>query len=299
PELAFGITAQELLGEPILLIKTAWGGQSLAVHFRSPSSGPYPQTAANARKFDTKEKRKQLEEATGARYRQLVAHVNLVLADIERVYPDYDASQGYELAGFAWFQGFNDLVDRSTYPNRDQPGGYDQYGEWLANLIRDLRRDLNAPTMPFAIGVLGTGGPIEHLEERYQQVHTHFRDAMASPATLPEFLGNVVAVRTGPFWDVNLGEIDKKRDLLRGKARALRSKNKAHENADGFMSPKEIDAFLKNYEQDLFTKEEIALEARGKSNAAYHYLGAATIYSRIGMALARSLLQESGKPPSP
>ena len=41
PELTFGITMQEHVGEPILLIKTSWGGKSLNTDFRPPSAGPY------------------------------------------------------------------------------------------------------------------------------------------------------------------------------------------------------------------------------------------------------------------
>jgi hypothetical protein len=32
----------------------------------------------------------------------------------------------------------------------------------------------------------------------------HFRDAMAAPAALPEFAGNVAAVRTEVYWDKEL-----------------------------------------------------------------------------------------------
>ena len=66
---------------------------------------------------------------------------------VKRVVPDYDAAQGCELAGFAWFQGWNDLVDGSTYPNREKPGGYDAYRVAIAHFIRDVRRDLNAPKL--------------------------------------------------------------------------------------------------------------------------------------------------------
>ena len=67
-----------------------------------------------------------------------------VLRDIKRVVPDYDPKQGYELAGFVWFQGFNDLVDDWTYHDQMKPGGYDQYSELLGHLIRDVRKDLSA-----------------------------------------------------------------------------------------------------------------------------------------------------------
>ena len=41
PEYGFGITIDKALDEPVLIIKTAWGGKSLAVDFRPPSAGPY------------------------------------------------------------------------------------------------------------------------------------------------------------------------------------------------------------------------------------------------------------------
>ena len=99
-------------------------------------------------------------ERTGVYYRLMLEHIHKVLADIRRVYPDYDEKAGYELAGFVWFQGWNDMVDGSTYPSRGQPGSYDTYSENLAHFIRDVRKDLKAPKLPFVIGVMGAGGPI-------------------------------------------------------------------------------------------------------------------------------------------
>ncbi|MBM82005.1 MAG: hypothetical protein CMJ78_15650 [Planctomycetaceae bacterium] len=290
PELAFGITMQESLKQPVLIIKTAWGGQSLAVNYRPPSSGPYKQTEANARRFETEEKREKLKTATGARYRQMIEHVRAVLKNPKRVVPSYDKEQGYEIAGFAWFQGFNDMVDRSTYPTRDQPGGYYQYTECMANFIRDVRKDLNAPKMPFVIGVIGVGGPL-NKDSRYYKVHSNFRQAMAAPASIPEFKGNVVAVQTAPFWDQKLAAIDAKKQQFRGKANALRTKNKNHENADGKMSAADIKAFMVDFEKKLISDEERKLEQRGKSNAGYHYLGSAKTYSQIGQAFAQALLK--------
>ena len=40
PEFTFGLTMEKRLGEPILIIKTAWGGRSLHTDFRPPSAGP-------------------------------------------------------------------------------------------------------------------------------------------------------------------------------------------------------------------------------------------------------------------
>lgn len=60
--------------------------------------------------------------------------------DLLRVVPDYDPEQGYELAGFVWFQGFNDYVDGWTYPERNRPGGYDVYADLLGPTRRPRLR---------------------------------------------------------------------------------------------------------------------------------------------------------------
>ena len=206
PEFTFGIYIEKELTEPILIIKTAWGGRSLNTEFRPPSAGPYmlpkviqeewdrhPQGAHGIPKLEDRKKwREEKDAASGVFYRMMMDHVKMVLADPKRVCPAYDAKNGYELAGFVWLQGFNDLVDGTTYPGPDKLGRYDVYSDLLAQFIRDVRKDLSAPKMPFVIGVLGVGGMGDN------QV---FRKAMAAPADMPEFRGNVVAVETAPFWD--------------------------------------------------------------------------------------------------
>ena len=187
PELTFGIFMQQALGEPILLIKTAWGGKSLHTDFRPPSAGRFVFSESQLDQF--RKQGKDLEQiqsekmaATGVAYRDMVAHGKKVLGDIRAVYPDYNELAGFELAGFVWFQGWNDMVDGGVYPERGKPGGYDQYSVNLAHFIRDVRSDLDAPELPFVIGVLGVGGPTADYgpaEMRYQAVHQSFRDAMA------------------------------------------------------------------------------------------------------------------------
>ncbi len=57
------------------------------------------------------------DAASGVFYRMMVEHVKKGPRRSARVCPAYDPKQGYELAGFVWLQGFNDLVDGQTYPN--------------------------------------------------------------------------------------------------------------------------------------------------------------------------------------
>ena len=293
PEFTFGIYMQKFVDEPILIIKTAWGGKSLHTDFRPPSAGPYEFNEAQLenlkkREVDIKQAKADKAEKTGHYYRLMIKHVKHVLGDIKRVVPDYDAKQGYEIAGFVWFQGWNDMVDSGTYPNRGEPGvGYAKYGQWMADFIRDVRKDLDAPKMPFVIGVMGVGGVIdEDYNPRYKATHANFRAAMAAPTKLPEFKGNVVAVRTGLYWDPILGELVGRWDKVRAKSRAL--------NKSG-LSKAEQKAALDKFKAQTYTPEETALREKGTSNAAYHYLGSAKIMAQIGKAFAEALAAAAEK----
>jgi len=289
PELTFGITMQNHVGEPILLIKTSWGGKSLNTDFRPSSAGPYEfnqQQLENYKKRgkDVAEARKEKTERTGVYYRLMLEHIHKVLADIRRVYPDYDAKAGYELAGFVWFQGWNDMVDGSTYPTRGQPGSYDAYSKNLAHFIRDVRRDLKAPKLPFVIGVMGAGGPIAKYgpdQKRYAGIHGEFRKAMAAPAKLPEFKGNVTAVFTENYWDLQLSELVNRNGKVNAKRREL--------SKDQTLTREQRDKAVVNYTGKLFTKRELKILQTGTSNAAYHYLGSAKILAQIGKAFANAL----------
>ena len=289
PELTFGITMQQHIGEPILIIKTSWGGKSLNTDFRSPSAGPYQFNEQQIENFKKRNKdvaaeRKARAERTGVYYRLMLEHIRKVLGDIKRVYPKYDAKAGYELAGFVWFQGWNDMVDGGTYPTRGQPGSYDTYSKNLAHFIRDVRKDLKAPKLPFVIGVMGAGGPIAKYgpdQKRYAGIHGEFRKAMAAPSKLPEFKGNVSAVFTENYWDGQLGELVNRRGQLNAKRREL--------SQDQSLTRAQREKILTEFNAKLFTKEEQAILEAGVSNAAYHYLGSAKILTQIGQAFAESL----------
>jgi hypothetical protein len=266
PEYTFGLTLEERIPNPILLIKTAWGGQTLAGNFRPPSARPYKLNETQIQRFqeagkDPKAEAARINEKVGARYDQMIAHVQDVLANIKRVYPEYDPEQGYEIAGFVWFQGWNDKGDSSTYPNRRKPGGYDLYSQLLAQFIRDVRQDLSALDMPFVIGVMGVGGVLDKEDPR-ARIQQSFRDAMAAPAQLPEFKGNVHAVLTEKYWDNELGRSDAKWQKLKAKKNALRR--------DKALSDEERQAKAEVYQKELFTPEELELREVGISNFGFH-----------------------------
>jgi alpha-galactosidase len=116
----------------------------------------------------------------------MLAEIQDTLSNAKTHFPDY-RGQDFELAGFVWFQGWNDMV------NSDYTAAY---AENMVHFIRDVRRDLNAEGLPFVIGQLGVGGEGEQDKKREA-----FKAAQAAPSELEEFRGNVALVRTDAYWD--------------------------------------------------------------------------------------------------
>jgi hypothetical protein len=304
PEFTFGLAMDAWLEEPVLIIKAAWGGMSLHTNFRPPSAGPYelpkatkdlwaehPQGAHGIpAEADRPKWFADQSAASGEYYRLMMEHVRKVLADPKRVCPAYDPKDGFQVAGFVWLQGFNDLVDSTTYPNSNEPGAYDEYSRLMACFIRDVRKDLSAPKMPFVIGVMGIAG------EKADRQMSIFRKAMAAPASMPEFRGNVAAVETAPFWSAELAAIDEKNQKIEQVRGWLDHKDPNGPNADGKMTDEQKGKYMKKFEADLISPAEATMWKRGASNAGYHYLGCAKTFALMGKALAEANLKMMKKP---
>jgi Carbohydrate esterase, sialic acid-specific acetylesterase len=190
PELGFGTLMGDHDSEPVLLIKTAWGGKSLYRDFRPPSAG-LPGQAVLAKMLADQQKKKpkttaeDVKKQFGFYYRAMLDEVRGTLADLGKQFPEL-AGRRPELAGFVWFQGWNDMI------NSDYTA---EYTKNMAHFIRDVRKDLKAPNLPFVIGQMGVGG--ENPNAKAKQ----FKDAEAAVLELPEFKGNVAVVKTDVFWD--------------------------------------------------------------------------------------------------
>ena len=165
PELGFGHRVGAELDDQVLIIKTAWGGRSLGRNFRPPSSG----LVENPGKADL-------------HYAHMVWSVHQVLAKLPELFPDYEASRGYELSGFVWLQGWNDAIN----------GGFRaEYEKNLINLAKDLRRDLGAAELPFIVGELGQGGP-DDTSGPTTQMRTAQKNAVKA-------VGHAAYVPTSPY----------------------------------------------------------------------------------------------------
>jgi len=180
PELGFGWVLGDALDEPVLLIKTAWGGKSLAIDFRPPSAGKPP--------YSLGEKGDAAIAADpailGKYYRETLALTKAALASIKDLVPGSDGR--YVLSGFGWHQGWNDRINDKFNA---------EYESNMAHFIRDIRKDLGAPALPFVIAETGMSGP----EETHPRALSLMK-AQAAVAERPEFKGNVAFVGTKAFW---------------------------------------------------------------------------------------------------
>ncbi|MEM9659663.1 MAG: sialate O-acetylesterase, partial [Planctomycetota bacterium] len=163
PELGFGQVVGDAFDEAVLLIKLAWGGKSLAAGFRPPSSGG----------------------ETGPYYEELLKLTKETIADAKRLCPQY-ADRELELSGLAWHQGWNDRVNQAFN---------DEYEQNLANFIRDVRRDLDAPQLPVVVAETGMSG----WEEKHPRALSLMK-AQAAVAEYDEFRDNVAFVGTRDFF---------------------------------------------------------------------------------------------------
>ena len=197
PEFGFGHTIGESIDAPVVLIKVAWGGKSLAVDFHPPTAGLPDQAALDARleRLQKKKPNATLDDVKaqyGDFYRQLVEETKNALTNLGATFPELK-ERDYEIAGIVWHQGFNDVINRDLKANK-----YADYTKWLGMFINDLRRDLNAPGAPFVIGELSTGG----IPNRGD-----FQTAQAAAAKLPGFKGNVAFVPTAEYYDTKAHEL--------------------------------------------------------------------------------------------
>lgn len=171
PELGFGWSVGDYFDGPVILLKFGPGGTSLAGPWRPPSSG--------------NNGNKKRGPGIGNQYDHLVSSTKHQLENIDSEFPQLKGLK-YELAGFGWHQGWNDgcsMKDSKEYESN------------MANFIRDIRKDLNAPELPFVIAGSGFGGWEQKIDRRLMVM-----TAQKSVAESNEFKKNARYVETRGFF---------------------------------------------------------------------------------------------------
>lgn len=274
PELGIGAVLGDHYEQQVLLIKAAWGGRAVKYTFRPPGAMPGDDqiraevAEMNARNKKSKKPKPDVtfesrREGYGSDYRKVLSETRKVLDNIKQYFPEYDEAQGYEIAGFIWFQGWNDGCT-----------GNPDYVDQMAQFIRDIRKDLGVPELPFVIGELGVDGANPTVGWI-----TTFRKQQADIAALPEFKDNVRLTKTAQFWGKDWPDLSK--EWAEFKTRADENSAKP-ENDPTRVKPGD------------FYKENWALryekERAYTSDARFHYMGSGACYYRMGQSMGKTIL---------
>ena len=192
-ELEFGTVLGNHFEEPVLVLK---GGCNCNMHTwaRTPSATSeeflqkkLEEAKEAVKKHNEKHKRKRpvptmdsIKNEYGAAYRFMLSQVKEVFDNYETLYPALKGKK-LELAGFLWFQGFSD----------GHPSAADEYESNMKLYIKDVRKDLKAPKLPFVIAAIGMNGSTPAKGGLLK-----VRNAQMAMNDVPEFKGNVKAFRT-------------------------------------------------------------------------------------------------------
>ena len=194
PELAFGHIMGHIHDEPVLILKACIGNRSLGWDLLPPGSERfefegkiYAGYKDNPLSWVEGEPKKEVNWYAGRQYDADVGHAKEVLKNLEKYYPGYKG-QGYEVAGFVWWQGHKD----------QNPAHASRYEQNLVHLIKTLRKDFDAPDAKFVLATIGFEG--EKLAGPGLTVAEAQLAVDGSKGKYPDFKGNVKAIDARPFW---------------------------------------------------------------------------------------------------
>ena len=186
PELGFGHVMGYVHDETVLIIKATKRSRALGWDLMPPSSRTImPKDHPNQR-------------YQGWQYDVFVKDTHRVLDNLPKYFPGYK-SQGYEIVGFAWWQGHN---DQSTPKHVQAPPYNDNwaksYEKNLVNLINDLRKEFKAPDALFTLATIAFGG--NKLSGGGLTVANAQLAVSGESGKYKEFAGNVKTIEARGFW---------------------------------------------------------------------------------------------------
>lgn len=196
----------------------------------------------------------EYQESYGSDYRNMIKEVKEALAQIKTSFPGYQ-DQGYEIKGFVWFQGYNDMFAEEARAN---------YGKNLVKLIKDVKKDLNAPNMKAVIGQMGHNGDLKGMYQETEDKATGkmvmsnngaIRKAQLEASENPEIKAFTTLVRTAPFWDMEADAI--------------------------FMGPG-------SWQKDVAKWQQFG------ADRPYHYYGSPWFFSQVGTAFGKAMIELEG-----
>jgi len=191
-EIAIGHLLGNATDSPVLILKSCIGNRSLGWDLLPPGSKRFEKDGMVYGGYkDPLPSWKKGEEPTpgkwygGIQYDGDIANAKKVLSELEKYYPD---AKKYEIAGFFWWQGDKDRYDDTFAQN---------YEKNLVQLIKQLRKDFNAPNAKFVCATLGQTE--RGAEGNDGKILGGQLAVDGKTGKYPEFKGNVATVYSQPL----------------------------------------------------------------------------------------------------
>jgi hypothetical protein len=196
PEIGIGHYLGQATDAPVLILKSCIGNRSLGWDLLPPGSPSfefkdrgkvwhYAGYKESPLRWEKDTEPRKINWYAGMQYDGDVARAKQVLAELDKYYP---GAKKYEIAGFFFWQGDKDRYD---------PGHASRYEQNLVHLIKQLRKDFDAPGAKFVCATLGqtkkgaTGNEGKILEAQLA--------VDGKTGKYREFKGNVATVYSHPL----------------------------------------------------------------------------------------------------
>ena len=197
PEIGIGHHVGHVTDAPVMILKSCIGNRALGWDLLPPGSEGFeftddkgetwvhPGYKGSPERWKKGTEPKRIKWYAGMQYDGDIARAKKVLAELDTYYP---GAKGYEIAGFFWWQGDRD--SRSAALSS-------RYEQNLVHLIKQLRKDFDAPKAKFVCASLG------QTKKGATDGGGKILDAMLAidgeSGKYPEFKGNVASVYTHPL----------------------------------------------------------------------------------------------------
>jgi len=197
PEFGIGHQVGHAIDAPVMILKSCIGNRALGWDLLPPGSEGFeftdfkgvtwvhPGYKGTPERWQKGTEPKKIGWYAGMQYDGDIARARQVLNELDKYYPD---AKGYEVAGFFWWQGDRDSRSEALSS---------RYEQNLVHLIKQLRKEFNAPDAKFVCATLGqtskedTGNGKKLLDAMFA--------VDGESGKYPEFKGNVATVYTHPL----------------------------------------------------------------------------------------------------
>jgi hypothetical protein len=197
PEIGIGHHLGRVTDAPVLILKSCIGNRALGWDLLPPGSEGFeftdskgttwvhPGYKGSPERWEKGTEPKKITWYAGMQYDGDVARAKKVLAELDTYYP---GGKGYEIAGFFWWQGDRDSRSEALSS---------RYEKNLVHLIKQLRKEFNAPKAKFVNASLGQ--TVKGATDGGGKILDAMLTVDGESGKYPEFKGNVASIYTHPL----------------------------------------------------------------------------------------------------